>query len=51
MPNHTVQIIIQNCYNDQNKPPSDTPKKIFKELLEMCKKEAPFKFPDGKLYK
>ena len=48
---HTIEIITNYCYNNQNIPPPDIPKKILIELLELCTKEAPFKSPNGKLYK
>ena len=47
----TIEIIIEHCYNDPNILPPDIPKKILKELLEICTKEAPFKSPNGKLYR
>ena len=47
----TIEIILKHVYNHPTiDPPKITPK-ILQKLLELCTKEAPFRCPEGKLYK
>jgi len=46
----TIEIIIEHTYNHPDIPPPKMPKKILKQMLELCTKKAPFRSPDGGVY-
>lgn len=46
----TIDIILQNVYNHESKPPPKIEKSTLKKLLEICTKHAPFMHIDGKIF-
>ena len=47
----TIDIILKHVYNHPTIAPPKISPKILQKLLELCTKEAPFRCPEGKLYK
>ena len=47
----TIEIILQYVYNNNSMAPIRTPRNILREMLSACTKEAPFKSPEGILYR
>ena len=48
--NETIDLILDEVYRS-DKTPLDIPENLLKELLMCCTKEAPFRAPNGLLYK
>ena len=46
----TIELIIQEVYHTE-KTPLDIPENLLRQLLLLCTKEAPFRGPNGLLYK
>ena len=46
----TIEIILEQTYNNLSLSPPKIPKEILRQLLELCTKEAPFMCPQGNLY-
>ena len=46
----TIEIILENCYNNSILEKPKIPKQILKELLIKCTMQAPFKHIDGNTY-
>ena len=46
----TIEIILEQAYNNLSLSPPKIPKEILRKLLELCTKEAPFMCPEGNLY-
>ena len=46
----TIDIIIENVYNNPDKCPPNIPKSILEKLLLICTTKSPFKNPNGELY-
>ena len=47
----TIDIILDNAYNNAEIAPPPIPKDLLKELLTVCTTETPFKHPNGNIYK
>ena len=47
----TIDIILQNTYNHDTRPPPKIPRKSLETLLRVCTTEAPFQHIDGSLYR
>ena len=47
----TIKIILDNVYNHANLPPLKIPRNTLEALLRACTTEAPFRSPDGMLYR
>ena len=46
----TIQIILDNVFDNPCLPPPKISKEILRQLLELCTKESPFRCPLGNLY-
>ena len=47
----TIDIIIEQVYHHPTLPPLAVPKGILETMLRSCTMDAPFRAPDGKLYR
>ena len=46
----TIEIILKNIYNNNEKNPPKIEKEVLKELLIMCTTKVPFRHINGKIY-
>lgn len=47
----TIQIILENVYNNPDVAPLPLSRHILEQLLRACTTESPFRGPDGQLYR
>ena len=47
----TIKLILDNVYSGENLPPLNLSRGILEKLLLACTTEAPFRGPDGRLYR
>ena len=47
----TIDVIIQNVYENDSIPAPRIPKHILQKMLEICTKDTPFRCPSGQLYR